>query len=205
MMLLHSAATERLRFVRNAPDGIMELCLQPGPDYWGPITLRLGRIHVGYLLAGAGPMLARRARSVSLKEVRTEGGVARAVWAVETDSGPIEVQSSLKLEDRTLVVGWSVRGEGVTGISLGRLETFAAREERSSDGGLAREVQVAGVRPFRARSVLEYSTAEAAALVPTSEHGWEAGIIRFIDPAGRERQLVGRITIDPGLEEPVFP
>lgn len=204
--LLHSASTHRIRFVRNGPDGVMELCLQPGPDYWGPITLRLGRIHVGYLLVGAGPVLSGRAQSVSLREVRTEDGVARAAWTVETDNGPMEVKSSLELEDCTLVVEWSVRGEGVTGISLGRLETFAGREElRDPDGSAIREVRVSGVRPFRARSALEYSTSEAAATAPASEQGWEAGAIRFTDSSGRERRLVGRITIDSSTEDIAFP
>ncbi|GAB4110326.1 MAG: hypothetical protein Kow001_11090 [Acidobacteriota bacterium] len=204
--LLHSASTDRIRFVRNAPDGVMELCLQPGPDYWGPITLRLGRIHVGYLLVGAGPVLAGRAQSVNLLDVRTEGGVARAAWTVETDNGPMEVRSSLELEDRTLVVEWRVQGEGVAGLSLGRLETFAGREELRDPGGSPiREVRVSGVRPFRARSVLEYSTSAAAAPAPASEQGWEAGAIRFVDSTGRERHLVGRITIDPGPEDVASP
>lgn len=203
VLLLHPASGSRMRLIRNAANGVTEYCLQPGANFWGPIIVRMGRIPIGTLMVGAGPVFDTPPRSVEFIESRTDGNGVRAWWKVEVSDGrSIGVESRMELVDTTLIVEFTLNGPGATGVSLGRFEDLSSWEDEGDSGmALERRMRGTGVRNFQAASLLESASGLLPALPDrSSPQAWEIGAVRFVDGEAAVRTVTGKITIVPDRE-----
>lgn len=199
---VHSRATGRTRLIRNSADFVLELCFQPGSDFWGPVTVRIGKLVVGNLLVGAGPVFEGTHSQVTLRETRVEDKVTHATWTVETGQGRVEVESSLHLRDRTLEVEYVVRGPGATELTLGRFTDLADPEMVESQDDAVQAVRDSGFRTFFAGVRLDPASEDEQVVAAriSSVETWDMGGIRLRDTTRTEHRLRAGITfaLEPG-------
>jgi hypothetical protein len=200
--LLHSETGRRFRFVYLGSDGVIEYCLLPGGDFWGPVNVKLDRIPVAHVLVGAGPVFSTEPAAVRLIEARAEGERARARWEVLLDGEAAEVESSLELRGRSLRVEYFARGAEVTAISLGRLTDVASPElidtGRGGSACPSRALKSTGVRTFFASLLTCFPGAGVRRAVPGGIRGdevWLGGEIQFPEPSPEGYGATGVLTI----------
>ncbi len=119
--LLHTEKGSRFRFLYKGRDGVLEYCLEPGGEYWGPVIVKLNSIPVATALVDAGPNFSEPLEGLRLLRAWSDGDVARAEWSGLHEGEDVTVESSIRLWQKSLVVDFSCRGGHATGLSYGRL------------------------------------------------------------------------------------
>jgi hypothetical protein len=117
--LLHTENGKRFRFVYKAQDAVIEYCLQPGMNYWGPVTVKINRTPVADVLVDAGPVFTEELSDLQLLESSQDGEIARAKWQGTHNGEKVTIDSALRMWQKSLVVDFICKGGKATELSYG--------------------------------------------------------------------------------------
>jgi hypothetical protein len=109
------------RFLYEGEDGVVEYLAVPGAEYWGPVEVRVDGATVARALAGAGPVFDPPSGAIRLVRAWEEADAARAVWEVETEEGRVDVESTMRILRKSLVVDFICRGGLAAELAYGRI------------------------------------------------------------------------------------
>ena len=211
--LLHTENGKRFRFVYKAHDAVIEFCLQPGENYWGPVTVKINRIPVADILVDAGPVFPEKPTDLRLVQSRKDGEVARAEWQGSLEGKKVVIQSALRLWQKSLVVDFICKGGKATELSYGHFSGVSEPELillpfMNYEGHHLHVLMSQGAHPFFASVWMDWYLSNASEPYAIDEIRGEVvrlnGGVRYIPKTdGARNDLYERffVTLSPLFEE----
>ena len=116
-----SSAKRPYRFSYVGSDTRLEYEVRPTTSSWGPVTVRLNGITVAQALVGAEPIFSRELQDSRLPQITANNGVLHAIWQGSLGGEKVNVESDMRLWQKSLVVDYFCKGGFATELSYGRI------------------------------------------------------------------------------------
>ena len=211
--LLHTENGKRFRFLYKARDAVIEYCLQPGENYWGPVIVKINRTPVADVLVDAGPVFTEELTDLHLVRSSQDGEVARAEWQGSLDGETVLIQSAMRMWQKSLVVDFICKSGKATELSYGHFRGVEDPEliqlPFMNYGGHHLNVLMSrGVRPFFASVWMDWYLSNSSEPYTIDEMEGEKvrlnGGVRYLPKTdGTRNDLFERffVTLSPLFEE----